>query len=46
MDACWSHDRRFQQELQMFEKEKKEKKEKETKQSTAHPYSENLLYLS
>lgn len=43
MDACWSHERRFQQELQMFEKEKKEKA---TKQSTACPYSENLLYLS
>lgn len=29
MDACWSHERRFQRELQMFEKEEREKKEDE-----------------
>lgn len=45
MDACWSHERRFQQELQMSEKER-EKNSTAMEQSTARPYTGNLLQLS
>lgn len=41
MDARWSNE----QELQMFEKEKGEKRTA-TEQSTARPYTGNLLNLS
>ncbi len=41
----WIMDARFQQELQMFEKEKGEKRTA-TEQSTARPYTGNLLNLS
>lgn len=46
MDACWSHERRFQRELQMFEKEEREKKRKMREQFTACPNTGNLLHLS
>lgn len=42
MDACWSNERCFQKELQMFEREKREKLE----EKKARLYTGNLLYLS